>query len=186
MARAEGFRAHWDECKITVSSDVLAVLGQAALIHLFKCGVRLLGRRYEAEVLEEGEAGCVLPLVPHVGPHWTPLHFCSPQTPHPPCEEVHTTADHGRPVERFWEKRPPMPTRGGQVRELSGLTPLLGKCVPGEEGCPTGGGRVEVALPPTQAARCPAAAGRHAPKRPGVRQGRDGGGSVRRARAGGG
>ena len=82
------------------------------------------------------------------------------------------------------EERPPVPTRGGQVQELSGPTPFPVKCVPSEEGGPTGGQRVEVAFPPHAGSGVLPHAGngvpparRHASERPGVRQGSDGGGN---------
>ena len=46
-----------------------------------------------------------------------------------------------------------MRARGGQVQELFGATPLLGQCVPGEEGGPGVGRMVEVTLPTMQRAQ---------------------------------
>ena len=45
---------------------------------------------------------------------------------------------------------------GGRVQELFGATPLPGQCVPGEEGGPAVGYRVEVTLPPCRELRAPA------------------------------
>ena len=140
-------------------------LREAAFIRLCKNGVRPLGRRYEVEVFEgvgwmRSAIGAARGAISDPG---TALRC-------PLCEEGHTAADHGCPVEGFWEKGSPVPERGGWVQELSGFTPYLpGKYVPGEEGGPTGGQGAEVAPPPHVGSGPPSAAGRHASERPSLR-----------------